>query len=477
MEAQSGGKGRADSMRRTYTLVRCMAHSELGDVFMGEDDSTGEQVCVHVVEMESVERNALATGSKRIVQYSQCKSPHVKAFLSSYVIPGTTKLCLVSEYMERTVKDVLRVHKTLSENAISEAIRAVLAGLSYLHDKGMAHKNVKASSILLNESMSEVKLGAPEVFDRISSQKSSDLEPPYWPVSEVNKCRPGGDAKMDESRAEISEEESVEGVRVCPTSQDIWSVGVVALEMATGSHPFSEGEKNELVTGQDSAINVPNTLSKALQHFISSCLIEDAAARPSALALLEHRFITKSKRGARLSDYAVQMRSANQVLLALTPRFPINVPEINTTLSSQYMWDFERANFERGHTVHNLLDRLSWLMVRSIHRSSNNFFADEGSDAREQASEYITKSVAGLKQAFTDLLCVSEREKIESSLAQYMTNFCDERVNAEYQQFWRAGGIEIQQGDLDLNRYMRLGVFARFAVSRWSERHKKGINL
>ena len=83
---------------------------------------------------------------------------------------------------------------------------------------------------------------------------------------------------MDESRAEISDEESVEGVRVCPTSQDIWSVGVVALEMATGSHPFSEGEKNELVTGQDRAINVPNTLSKALQHFISSCLIEDAAA-------------------------------------------------------------------------------------------------------------------------------------------------------------------------------------------------------
>ena len=66
MEVHSGGKGRADSMRRTYTLVRCMAHSELGDVFMGEDDSTGEQVCVHVVEMESVERNALATGSNSL---------------------------------------------------------------------------------------------------------------------------------------------------------------------------------------------------------------------------------------------------------------------------------------------------------------------------------------------------------------------------------------------------------------------------
>ena len=56
-DAASAAASKAPLSRRersTYTLVRCVAHADASDVFLAQEDSTGEEVCIDVVELEDV---------------------------------------------------------------------------------------------------------------------------------------------------------------------------------------------------------------------------------------------------------------------------------------------------------------------------------------------------------------------------------------------------------------------------------------
>jgi len=37
---------------RNHTLVRCVAHKEHGDVFLAQEDATGDEVAIEVVDLE-----------------------------------------------------------------------------------------------------------------------------------------------------------------------------------------------------------------------------------------------------------------------------------------------------------------------------------------------------------------------------------------------------------------------------------------
>lgn len=79
---------------------------------------------------------------------------------------------------------------------------------------------------------------------------------------------------------------------------DIWSLGLVLVEMMTGAFPYPETrgflEMLEQIKDNESP-NVPDNgqFSKELRHFIQNCLKKDPKERASEVQLMAHPWILK----------------------------------------------------------------------------------------------------------------------------------------------------------------------------------------
>ncbi|GMN53478.1 hypothetical protein TIFTF001_022616 [Ficus carica] len=192
-----------------------------------------------------------------------------------------------------------------SEPCIAVVLREILNALSYLHDQGHLHRDIKAGNILI-DSNGSAKLAdfgvSTSIYESNSSRggwcsPSSSLltdiaGTPYWMAPEVIHSHNGYGIKAD-----------------------IWSFGITALELAHGRPPlshlplskslvlkitkrfrFSDYEKN--------AKNEKNKkFSKSFKEMVGLCLNQDPSKRPTAEKLLKHPFFRNCNKGL---DYFVK---------------------------------------------------------------------------------------------------------------------------------------------------------------------------
>ncbi|XVE54032.1 hypothetical protein DITRI_Ditri03aG0049900 [Diplodiscus trichospermus] len=202
--------------------VKVIGKGNGGIVQLVQHKWTGQFFALKVIQM-NIEESARKQIAKelKINQSSQC--PYVVVCYQSFYINGAISIIL--EYMDGgSLADFLKKVKSIPEPYLPGICKQVLKGLMYLHhERHIIHRDLKPSNLLINH-RGEVKITDFGVSAITTS--TSALANTF--VGTYNYMSPerilGGDYG---------------------NKSDIWSLGLVFLECATGQFPYSPPEQAE----------------------------------------------------------------------------------------------------------------------------------------------------------------------------------------------------------------------------------------
>ena len=147
--------------------------------------------------------------------------------LASYLKPEFkgNELSVVMELSEGgTLKNHIQNQGKMSEDEIVLLVRQMLEGLSYLHQAGVLHKDLKPSNILMKG------------FDiKLSDYALAELVDPR--LSACRKEQQRSDELHRGDSLPYMAPEVIKDIEVTEKS-DVWSFGCVVLEMLTGRVPW-----------------------------------------------------------------------------------------------------------------------------------------------------------------------------------------------------------------------------------------------
>ncbi|KAK3739484.1 hypothetical protein QZH41_020488 [Actinostola sp. cb2023] len=250
-----------------------------GVVCLARDRRTGRQVAVKKMDLKKQQRRELLFNE--VVIMRDYPHPNIVEMYGSYLVGD--ELWVVMEFLEGgTLTDIV-THTRLSEEQIACVCRSVLRALTFLHSQGVIHRDIKSDSILLT-SHGNVKLSdfgfCAQVTEDMPRRKSL-VGTPYWMAPEVIARKAYG------------------------TEADIWSLGIMVLEMIDGEPPyFSEPPLQAMRKLRDGEPPTCRTkqISPRFQSFVRYALIRDPIERATAFELLNHAFIHGASGSTALPD-------------------------------------------------------------------------------------------------------------------------------------------------------------------------------
>jgi serine/threonine protein kinase len=182
-----------------------------------------------------------------------------------------------------SVTSLLHKFGPFSIQVVRSYLFQILSGLAYLHDNNILHRDIKGGNVLVNDA-GIVKLADFGSSKRLAQHQLDAMEnltmrgTPYFMAPEVFEEKYGSKA-------------------------DIWSVGCVAFQMATGSPPWKGmGYTNPMslflhIKDSEGLPNFdwPSFNQEAFAHFkalLNKCFYRDPMGRPSARDLFNEAFFT-----------------------------------------------------------------------------------------------------------------------------------------------------------------------------------------
>lgn len=275
--------------REIYRGFSKIGQGASGGVFTGHEKGTNRLVAIKQMNLEQQPKKDLIINE--ILVMKESSHPNIVNFIDSYLCGG--ELWVVMEYMEGgSLTDVVTFN-IMTEGQIASVCRETLKGLQHLHSKGVIHRDIKSDNILLSQE-GNIKLskiiarssdavcvltsfsltadfGFCATINEAHNKRTTMVGTPYWMAPEV-----------------VTRKEY--GRKV-----DIWSLGIMAIEMIEGEPPYlTESPLRALwliATNGTPTIKDENSLSPVFRDFLYFALKVDPEKRASAHDLLRVCFI------------------------------------------------------------------------------------------------------------------------------------------------------------------------------------------
>ncbi|KAL3983205.1 Protein kinase domain family protein [Acanthocheilonema viteae] len=273
-----------------YDLLQKIGIGASGHVYTARDKITGEVVAVKRMAFKSQPKKELLLTEIKVMQ--KYKHENLVNYIDSFLVDADD-LWVVMDYLEGgNLTDVV-VKTELDEGQIAAVLKECLNALQFLHSHSIIHRDIKSDNVLLGM-QGAVKLTDFGFCAQIQpgSKRATMVGTPYWMAPEiVNKVKYN-------------------------YKVDIWSLGIMALEMLDGEPPYlyETPIKAIYLIAQNGKPEVKkkNSLSPEFNDFLDRCLCVKQEERADAEELLRHPFIQMAKPLSSLIAYIRAVKELKQ---------------------------------------------------------------------------------------------------------------------------------------------------------------------
>lgn len=215
--------------------------------------------------------------------FHNLKNRHILRFFNWY--ETRNHLWIIFEYCAGgDLFQLIEQDKNLPEDSIKKFGRDLAQGLYYLHANSIVYCDLKPSNVLLNE-YSTLKL-----CDFGLSRKLVDLDGNNPKEAEQD----GDEPKAKSGTPYYMAPELFTDDGVHSFQSDVWALGCVLYEMATGKPPFAASSLQELIQEiQECPLKPVDGFSVMFNDLLSRLLEKDPVKRISWEHLRKHPFWTK----------------------------------------------------------------------------------------------------------------------------------------------------------------------------------------
>jgi len=232
-----------------YVLLRRIGSGGMGEVYEAKDTKLGRRVAVKMMKDEiSFRRREKERFLREARTSAKLSHPNIVSIFD--IVDEEEKLYLVLEYVDgKRLADIIDEKEKIGEKMAKSLTMDVLKSLSYAHQQGVIHRDIKPTNVMVTSDWKAKLLDfgiAREAYNTMMSMSMNTSGTPAYMAPEQHL----GD-KVDEST-------------------DIYGVGAMLYEMLTGETPF-KGTDLHLVK-REKKVNLEAVSNEKLRAIISKCL-------------------------------------------------------------------------------------------------------------------------------------------------------------------------------------------------------------
>ncbi|KAI0989898.1 hypothetical protein GJ496_006556 [Pomphorhynchus laevis] len=240
-----------------YELMEKVGSGAAGEVYLAMDRTTKYMVAIKQIDLEKQSRREMIISEIEVMKDSKFRS--IVNFIECYLLDK--ELWIVMEYMEGGQLTQVVEKTIMNEIQMATIVKECLEALNFLHSKHIIHRDVKSDNVLLT---------TPD------SKRNTIVGTPYWMAPEVI-ARKKYDRKVD-----------------------IWSLGVMIIEMIDGEPPYIKEPPVRamcLITMNgkpEISEDGRKRMSNEMLNFVDRCLSVDPVLRADTKELLYHPWLKKA---------------------------------------------------------------------------------------------------------------------------------------------------------------------------------------
>ena len=281
-----------------YSLGQCIGKGAFGEVYLTTKKGINKLFATKKIPKYKVENPTIKKHLIDEIEILQTLN-HKNIIKLETIKQTTNNYYIITEYYNggglfNILKQYKKVyHKAFPENIIQHLMRQIIDAIIYLHQRKIIHRDLKLENLLINyeseEDKNNLNLLKAEV-KIIDFGFATHLDGSHLRYSIL-----GSPINMDPILLTKLNNQNLSYLIGYDEKADIWSLGTVCYEMATGETLFPVQNINQLVQRVEIGIyHIPIYISQELVSFLEGMLQYLGKDRLNAVELSMQPFLTKN---------------------------------------------------------------------------------------------------------------------------------------------------------------------------------------